>query len=174
MNESKTTLFLKAVISIILIFLSVFSAKGQQPMEDEFRKITQSLSTPQFENIKSFILEHGDRRTYCNKYNDNPHYAFDGFDVYLNPEIGQANINCDPEISDFNELVIHDPDSEPQYYTIMIIRKGDFGNEDNYYTYIGMQEDNTYLMRYYDNDPDAMFADVQGYLSVMKERVKSH
>jgi hypothetical protein len=38
-------------------------------------------------------------------YNDNPHYSFTDFDVFLNPDTGQANINCDKQKSDFNHMV---------------------------------------------------------------------
>ena len=38
-------------------------------------------------------------------YNDNPHYSFKDFDVLLNPDTGQANINCDQQKSDFNHMV---------------------------------------------------------------------
>jgi hypothetical protein len=65
-------------------------------------------SVEQFEVVKRYILARGDRQTYCAKYNHNPHAGFAGFDAYLDPSIGQGNINCDPRISDFDELVIHD------------------------------------------------------------------
>lgn len=162
---------MKLATLITLICLSTFTAKAQTHMKDRYQIITPSLSVTQFEHIKSFILDRGDRRTYCNKYNQNPHYAFDEFDVYLNPDIGQRNINCDPEISDFNELVIHDSDSDPQYYTIHILKKGDAENED-IIAYPGMQENNTYLMNDDKDDLNAMLANVQDYLEVINAKVK--
>ena len=69
------------------------------------------LTVGGFERIKRFVLEQGDRRTYCNMYNCNPHYDFGEFHVYLHPATGQANINCDPALSDFRELVIQDYDA---------------------------------------------------------------
>ena len=66
-----------------------------------------SVLTPEnFTRIKKFILEHGDKQTYCNKYGDNPHYKIGEDNFYLEPETGQQNINCDPKLSDFTELVI--------------------------------------------------------------------
>ena len=66
-------------------------------------------SIEEFRRIRDFVLAQGDRMTWCNMYNDNPHYAFYGFDVFLNPDLGQRNINCDPAISGFDTLVIRDP-----------------------------------------------------------------
>jgi hypothetical protein len=76
------------------------------------------MTVAEFAAIRGFILRRGDRQTYCNMYNHNPHYRFDTFDVYLNPDIGQGNINCDPARSGFDELVIRDQNSEPQYYHV--------------------------------------------------------
>ena len=61
-----------------------------------------------FERIKRYILALGGRRTYCNMYNANPHHRFATFDAYLTPDVGQRNINCDPELSDFDEIVVQD------------------------------------------------------------------
>ena len=64
-----------------------------------------------FRAIERFILSNGDRQTYCNMYNNNPHYALgDSLHVYLNPSVGveQHNINCDPTKSDFNQIVVQD------------------------------------------------------------------
>ncbi len=66
------------------------------------------LTAANFQLLKLFILRHGDRQTYCNKYNQNPHYDFGGFHVFLEPDVGQQNINCDPDLSDFDTLVVQD------------------------------------------------------------------
>jgi hypothetical protein len=78
------------------------------------------LSVENFQRIKEFILKNGDRRTYCNMYNHNPHYEFGTFHVYLNPEGGQSNINCDPDRSDFDEIIIQDWDTESIYFGVKI------------------------------------------------------
>ena len=75
-----------------------------------------TLTIANFRAIRSFVLKRGDRQTYCNMYNRNPHYAFSDFDVFFNPDVGQRNINCDPELSGFDELVIRDWNTEPIYY----------------------------------------------------------
>lgn len=77
-----------------------------------------SLAPDSFETIKSFVLACGDRKTYCNMYNNNPHYAFAGFEVYLHPDVGQANIGCDPTLSDFDEMVICDWRTEQIYFAV--------------------------------------------------------
>jgi hypothetical protein len=74
------------------------------------------LTVEAFQRIKQMILRDGDRRTYCNMYNRNPHIEVDGFHAYLNPLGGQRNINCDPERSDFDELVIQDQRTSTRYF----------------------------------------------------------
>ncbi len=67
------------------------------------------LTATNFAVIRQFILRDGDRQTYCNMYNHNPHLAGLGFDVFLDPADGQKNINCDPELGEFDTIVISDP-----------------------------------------------------------------
>lgn len=74
----------------------------------------------EFRALRRFILARGDRMTYCNMYNCNPHFAFEGFEAFLNPDVGQRNINCDPKLSGFDELVIYDWNSEPQYFRVKL------------------------------------------------------
>ena len=64
------------------------------------------LTVENFLKIKSLVLNQGDRMTYCQMYNNNPHYRFQAGDVFLNPDTGQANINCDTNKSDFNYIVL--------------------------------------------------------------------
>ena len=74
---------------------------------DGLRKETavSPVTVEAFLKIKSLVLTQGDRQTYCDMYNDNPHYAFKDFDVFLDPDTGQGNINCDKQKSDFNYMV---------------------------------------------------------------------
>ena len=64
------------------------------------------LTSTNFFLIKNHIMTKGDWQTYCNMYNHNPHIQFGKINIYLNPDTGQANINCDPNLSGFNEMVI--------------------------------------------------------------------
>ncbi len=66
------------------------------------------LTATNFAVIRQFVLRDGDRQTYCNMYNDNPHWGGAGFEVFLNPEDGQRNINCDPAMGGFDTMVIQD------------------------------------------------------------------
>lgn len=75
------------------------------------------INVPNFNKIIKYILRNGDKETYCNMYNDNPHYTFQFFDVYLNPE-SQRNINCEPNLSEFDEIVIRDTNSKKIYYSV--------------------------------------------------------
>ena len=68
------------------------------------------------DTIKAFILQQGLRDTYCNMYNNNPTYQTTNYAFYLNPDSGQANINCDPAKSDFNNLTIRSIQSGRNQY----------------------------------------------------------
>ena len=107
--------------------------------------ITNEFSVESFEKIKLFILKNGDRKTFRNFDNNNPHYVFDTFDLYLGAEIGQKNSYNDEKISDFNELTIYDRGAIPAYYKLKIVRKGDQFKQD-IYLHEGMLENNVYLM----------------------------
>ena len=95
-----------------------------------------------------------------------------GFETYLNPEIGQGNINCDPEISDFNEIVIRDQDADPQYYHILIVRQGDLENKEIFFTVPeGMKEEKVYLLKYYEYDLDLMESKIYEYIEQIKNEI---
>ncbi len=119
------------------------------PSKKDFVEITDNLSVQEFEYIKNFILEQGDRQFYRSYDNNNPHYDFSTFHVYLNAEIGQKNLYNNSEISDFNEITIYDTGAEIQYYTIRIVRKGDIENKDIAVS-LGMKENHIYLMNTYE------------------------
>ena len=69
--------------------------------------------------IKQFILKQGFRETYCNMYGNNPAYRTKNFSFYLNPDSGQANINCETNKSDFHVLTIRKTEGgKNQYRTV--------------------------------------------------------
>jgi hypothetical protein len=83
--------------------------------------ISDVLSKQKFEEIMKFILTNGDRQTYCQMYNNNPHYAFENFDVYLNPihqRINWLSDNLSYTVSDYDEIVI---DSRYNYYFLRLV-----------------------------------------------------
>jgi len=83
------------------------------------------LTAASFIRIRDFVLEHGDRQTYCNMYNHNPHASFNNIDIYLNPDTGQQNINCDPKLSGFNNMVVRT--REPWIYYRLSLNMKDTG-----------------------------------------------
>jgi hypothetical protein len=62
--------------------------------------------------IKKFIINNGLRGTYSQMYNNNPAYQTKRFAFYLIPDTGQGNINCEINKSDFQGLVIRDPNGK--------------------------------------------------------------
>ncbi len=149
----------KLLIATHLLLFICYSTYGESTNSNndtisiKYYEISSIVPIDLFETIKTFILKKGDRDDYSTMYSNNPHYSFSGFESYLNPEIGQGNINCDTSISDFNELVIRDQNSNPQYYDIHIVRKGDL-EVPLIHTWEGMSEEKVYLV-YDDSDSES-------------------
>lgn len=127
-------------------------------------KITDQFSVKDFEKVKEFILEKGNRKTYRNFDNNNPFYDFGKFQAYLGADIGQQNIYNDPKISDFNELTLKDNND---YYKILIVRKGDIlaskkGIQN------GMQENEVYFVDVYQERLDKVPDLLLEYLNLIK------
>lgn len=141
------------------------------PITNEYRDITLKLSVHDFENIKNHILRYGDTKTYCTIYSNNPHYTFDYLEVYLNPEIGQFNVNCNPEISDFNEIVIRDQNSDPQYYILLIIRQGDLAKSEIADSNLELKEEKIYLLNYYEYNFDTMEVNVSRHIDLIMKNI---
>ncbi len=145
------------------------------PLSQDYRDITSKLSVQDFENIKMLILDSGIYEPFFNKYYEQPIYLFDEFSATLEPEIGQLNAACDPQISDFNRLVIYDSDLSFKYIHFLIIRKGDFEKENiEIPDYIGLRENKVYLLRYYDDDLEEMFDKSTYYITKMQNRLNKN
>jgi hypothetical protein len=110
------------VTALILILVSGCSGSHEStPSQDAEapQQVDGVLTAAAFNRIKDYILAHGDRQTYCNIFNNNPHLALGNMDIYLNPDTGQHNINCDPKLSGFNHMVIRT--REPwKYYRVQL------------------------------------------------------
>jgi hypothetical protein len=85
--------------------------------------------------------------------------------LYLNAEIGQKNINNDPELSDFNEITVNDH-ANRMNFTIRIVREKDFENK-QIYIHEGMEKNKIYLMNHYQSINEALKKEIiEGYLNV--------
>lgn len=126
--------------------------------------ITDCFSASEFEKIKTFILQNGDRQTYRNFDNHNPHLRVAGFDVFLNASVGQRNINNDPGMSDFNQITIRDNNDNNNsiYYTLQFVREGDIENPDIYVP-DHFQSNNVYVLNYYGERIKKMRDDLVSY-----------
>jgi hypothetical protein len=63
------------------------------------------LTEAAFKKIRRFILDQGQRQTYCNRFNNNPFFRFGHYALYLDPE--NTNIQCEPDRSEFNTITAH-------------------------------------------------------------------
>jgi hypothetical protein len=133
--------------------------------EQNFIDVTDYFSLDQFEVLKKKILKNGDRQTYRNYDNQNPHHVLNGVDLYLNAEIGQKNINNDPELSDFDEITVSDYIHNVGF-TLRIVREKDFENK-QIYIHEGMEKNKIYLMNDYKNiNEERKKVIIERYLSI--------
>ena len=117
-----------------------------------YLNITDKLSLHEFEAIIDYVLAHGDRKSYCNRYSNNPHLKVGDFDLFLTPDDKQ-NTFCDTTISGFNEIVIYHPGADIQYYHIKL---ADAEEVEHYKDTKGheLQSDQVYLNGLYNEDLD--------------------
>ena len=98
-----------ATILILVLISGCSNSRESMPVQNADASPQQTdeiLTAASFNQIKDHIFTHGDRQTYCNMFNNNPHVALSNMDIYLNPDNGQQNINCDLKLSGFNHMVI--------------------------------------------------------------------
>ncbi len=73
-----------------LLFIFFLPAKSQEATDPTMLiKINDALNSHDFEQIRSYIFEKGDRKTYCPHYIDNPHYQMeeDNIEIFMNPAV---------------------------------------------------------------------------------------
>ena len=87
------------------------------------RKISEYFSKSDFKETVRFILENGDRQTYCNMYNNNPHYAVNDIQIYLNPISQRINFyeeDLSYSVQDYDEITFDDWGPIPKYFRIQL------------------------------------------------------
>ena len=88
------------------------------------RDISDIVSKQTFEEIVQYILSNGDRMTYCNMYNNSPHYGLERIDIYLNPISQFINMEAlSWSVSDYETITIKDWDSRHTYYDIRLVEE---------------------------------------------------
>ncbi len=150
----------------------IVSKIGDTNLDKRVIEITNELSMDEFELIKNFILKNKGRQTYRNYDNNNPHYAFIDFDIYLGADIGRKNSNNDPDISDFNELTIkHTILGAPiKYFQLVIVRKSDLV-KDKAHIMKGMEENKVYLVDLDNGGLDKLKKRLPPFLKTIRERI---
>ena len=111
-------------LTTILILILVSGCSGSHestPSQsaEAPQQVDVVLTAAAFNQIKDHILADGDRQTYCNMFNNNPHVTLGNMDIYLNPDTGQQNINCNLKLSAFNHMVIRTRDPR-KYYRVQL------------------------------------------------------
>lgn len=160
------SIILKSMIPLLILFgISKTTSQTMDSSQADYSKISDQFSVKDFEAVKSFILEKGNRKTYRNYDNNNPYYNFGKFQVYLGADTGQANINNDSKVSDFNEMTLKD---DNQYYKILIVRKGDI-DASKKGILNGMDEDEVYFVDAYQAGLDKNLDVLSSYLKLMKD-----
>ncbi len=141
--------------------------------DDNYAIVTNEVSLSFFEEVKHFILERGNRKTFRNFDNANPHFRFDGFSMYLGADIGQKNINNDPEKSDFNQMIIKDNTSDITYLHLLIVRDQDVEKEKAWLK-PGMKNGEVYLVDSYHDGIKKLRDLLPNYLKVVKATLRSN
>ena len=138
-----------------------------------FTNVSDVISFKEFEQIKAFILKNGDKMIFRNFDNNNPHYKYVNCDVFLGADIGQRNINNDPDISDFNQLTIKNRKPNIQQYELIIVRKGDL-NAEKQWIKKGMEEEQIYLVDAYDKGLELLKNNLPSDLKQIKDETKNY
>lgn len=92
------------------------TAKPEQMILRIVPTSSSSINHNRLLKIKQFVIQQGRRTTYCNMYNNNPSYRTAGYEFFLNPDVGQKNVNCEIGKSDFNQLTIRKVNGGPNSY----------------------------------------------------------
>lgn len=158
------------IIVLLLLFYSCSSNSEECENNNETIDISGILTVANFETIKAFIINNGDVETYSNRFNNNPHFSFSGIEAYLDPETGHLNSNCDPELTDFNVLVIIDQKNDPQYYSLQIVRAGDI-LDSTIHTSECMAEGKVYLLNYDNIDYEFMQDNITNYTKLINNEI---
>ncbi len=122
-----------------IFFIFPFSMMAQPKYS-----LQTKIDLPTFESIKKIILEKGDRKTYRNFDNNNPHYSSYYYEVFLGSDVGQKNSNNDQKKSDFNELAIFSKKKSGIDLRLIAVRKGDLESK-KYWITSEMKEGFVYL-----------------------------
>ncbi len=163
---------MKILLLVSLLLSGCSASKPTGKMDNRsFENISTFFSTEVFEMVKNFILTKGDRKTYRNFDNRNPHYSFVQFEVFLGSDIGQQNINNNPELSDFNQMTIVERNGTVRYYEMIIVRPGDIEKR-KAWIQKGMKEGEVYLVDVYGQGLDKMKGDIMGLLRMLQEETK--
>ncbi|MGA1870892.1 MAG: BsuPI-related putative proteinase inhibitor [bacterium] len=76
------------------------------------------INVEKFKKIRQFIIDQGQRETYCQMYNNNPYYQFsDNFAFYLNPRSQLVDM-YDAPVDEFIEITIQEMPAPLKYYYI--------------------------------------------------------
>ncbi|MDR1912051.1 MAG: hypothetical protein LBQ52_06900, partial [Helicobacteraceae bacterium] len=108
-----------SVRRLLLVALSLTMIVTAGLTEDyETKDLKAALEVKTFEAIASFIIKNGDRQTYCNRYNNNPHYEIGEVDIYLDPISQKTNFlksDLSNNVADYNRIVIYDRNKNAYY-----------------------------------------------------------
>lgn len=109
-------------LAILLFFFSI-TMNAQDMKQPDPIDISNILSFDEFQEIKKFILDKEQTKTYGNMYNDNPYYSFDNnVNVYLNPIrqfVQESKINDPNEYDEICIQIMEKAKDYPYQYTFI-------------------------------------------------------
>lgn len=105
LNFKKHQMFMNSKIKQLLLFL-IFQLSPVLMNAQPVYVLQTKMDLATFDKIKNYIIKSGDKQTFRNFDNSNPHYSLFGRELYLGSDIGQKNIENNPKKSDFNDLTV--------------------------------------------------------------------
>lgn len=116
----------KCICFVFLVFYSWEIKAQQTEIYNTLIDFNRQFNFYHFEQLRSYIIKNGDRKTYCPNYDNNPHYRIEdlSLEIYLNPT------NNDKQIP-----------SENDYNVIYLIEGGDQSDQIHYYLYLTPKRD---------------------------------
>lgn len=134
---------LKSILSAFFVFM-VLSVSGQQVERyNMLIDFNRQFNFYYFEQLRAYIINNGDRKTYCPSYKDNPHLRIGSLlvDIYLNPT---NNDGFEPSKNDYNVMYLLEEQGSKSvhYYLYLNPRRDVFLYDfDNQFQYTAKRED---------------------------------
>lgn len=114
---------IKPLLLLIVVFGVFFSCGHsktaiQSPMIPKEKDISNQFSAKEFKQLRTFVFNNGNRLTFRNFDNNNPHCKRDGIDLFFGTF--QQHFGKNPMEEDYTELIIRVKEEKINYITLKL------------------------------------------------------